>query len=476
MMQKDKEYDAVIIGAGISGLVCGCYLAKAGMKVLMAEQHFKPGGYCTSFKRQGYTFDAAADCFGGYREGGTTRKILSELGIDTRIDIVRPDPTNIIITPDYRIFFWIDLDKTVKELQTAFPDEKNSIHDFFQYANDPRSASFVSVKNWTFKKLLDHYFTNDKLKAILSIPLLAVGGLPPSRMSAFIGIKLYSEFLIDGGYYPKGGMQVLSDAFAAALQRMGGELRLSCSVQKITVKNNRITGVILEKGGFTPAKYVISNCDARQTFLKLLGKDKLPGDFYFTLKNLTHTVSNFILYAGMDQSFDPPINTGAALFYSDHYDMDKAYLAAQKGDIENYGGYALRIADDKSTMNAIIPAPYKSKGYWQANKHKFLNRLLDRITQYSIPNLTQHVIFAEGASPATLYRYTLNYKGASYGWAGTPSQLALPDFKKPSFMKGLYLTGHWTTLGIGISGVAYVGYDTARLILRQEKIIGKNVK
>ena len=60
-MQKSNNdiYDAIIIGAGISGLVCGCYLAKAGMKVLIAEQHDKPGGYCTSFKREGFTFDAA---------------------------------------------------------------------------------------------------------------------------------------------------------------------------------------------------------------------------------------------------------------------------------------------------------------------------------------------------------------------------------------------------------------------------------
>ena len=63
-IQKNK-YDVIIIGAGISGLVCGCYLAKAGMKVLIVEQHDKPGGYCTSFKRQGFTFDAAAHTLGG---------------------------------------------------------------------------------------------------------------------------------------------------------------------------------------------------------------------------------------------------------------------------------------------------------------------------------------------------------------------------------------------------------------------------
>ena len=67
---NQPAYDAIIIGSGISGLVCGNYLAKAGMKVLIAEQHHKPGGYCTSFMRRGFIFDAAAHSFGGYRENG----------------------------------------------------------------------------------------------------------------------------------------------------------------------------------------------------------------------------------------------------------------------------------------------------------------------------------------------------------------------------------------------------------------------
>ncbi|NTV53846.1 MAG: NAD(P)-binding protein, partial [Syntrophaceae bacterium] len=82
-----STYDAIIIGAGIGGLVCGCYLAKAGMKVLIAEQHNRPGGYCTSFKRLGFTFDAGPHCFGSYRKEGITRKILEELEIDDALTI-----------------------------------------------------------------------------------------------------------------------------------------------------------------------------------------------------------------------------------------------------------------------------------------------------------------------------------------------------------------------------------------------------
>src|SRR3990172_12590243 len=94
-------YDAIIIGAGISGLVCGCYLAKAGMKVLVVEQHDKPGGYCTSFRRHGFIFDAAAHSFGSYREGGNFRQIVADLGLDKLIKIARFNPSDLIIAPDF---------------------------------------------------------------------------------------------------------------------------------------------------------------------------------------------------------------------------------------------------------------------------------------------------------------------------------------------------------------------------------------
>src|SRR4030043_950702 len=114
MPKKDKEiYDAIIIGAGIGGLVCGCYLAKAGMKVLIAEQHYKPGGYFTSFKRRGFSFDAAAHSFGNYREGGHVRKILTEIGVDKIIKIKRFDPSDIIIAPDFKLTFWNDTNATI---------------------------------------------------------------------------------------------------------------------------------------------------------------------------------------------------------------------------------------------------------------------------------------------------------------------------------------------------------------------------
>jgi phytoene dehydrogenase-like protein len=126
-MSNQYDYDAIIIGAGISGLVCGCYLAKAGMKVLIVEKNAKPGGYCTSFTRKGFTFDACAHSLGSLREGGNIASILEELGLDKKINIIRYDPSDIIIDANYRVSFWNDLKKTIYEFQKNFHQEAKKI-------------------------------------------------------------------------------------------------------------------------------------------------------------------------------------------------------------------------------------------------------------------------------------------------------------------------------------------------------------
>jgi len=470
MYKSDNQiYDAVIIGAGLSGLVCGCYLAKAGMKVLIAEQHYKPGGYCTSFSRQGFTFSAAAHFVGGLKNGNLG-KIFNELGIDKIVEIKKYDPSNIVITPKYRVSFGNDLEKTIRDFQEKFTDESDNIRSFFYYlmSSDPKSTT--TMRSWTFKDVLDKYFTNNELKSILGFPLLGNAALPPSLTSAFIGTKIFKEFILDGGYYPVGGMHKLPEAFAQRFCEYGGELRLSCPVRKITVRNNNATGIRLSDGTNILAKYTISNCDARQTFLKLLGKKLISEDFMDALNAMIPSLSGFVLYLGTDERLNKLPETGINIWVmsNDGLDLDDVYLSVKKGDYRDIDGYLLYVSPDKRVILAFLPAPFKNKSYWVRNKLKLAESLMRRIEKDIIPDLTKHIKFMDAATPQTLFRYTLNYKGAAFGWASFPSQLAITDFRKPSFVKGLYMTGHWTTKGFGIPGVIYVGEDTAKMILRRE--------
>ncbi|MEM3036433.1 MAG: FAD-dependent oxidoreductase, partial [Thermoplasmata archaeon] len=269
------------------------------MKVLICEQHNKPGGYCTSFRRGPFIFDAAAHSIGGYSRGHI-KKIFQDLDLNIKLEKV--DPSDIIILRDKRkISFWSSIEQTISDFQNLFPQESKNIKKFFYFISENDSKLLISMRNVTFKTFLDFYFTNFEIKNILSFPLLGNSSLPPSQLSAFMGIKIFQEFLLDGGYYMQEGyIQRFIDCLVEKFKSFGGELRLSTKVKKIKIINNTATGIILESNkNYLSSKYVISNCDARQTFLQLISPQFLPETFLIKLKKMIPSASGFMIYLGL---------------------------------------------------------------------------------------------------------------------------------------------------------------------------------
>src|SRR5437867_10705946 len=95
----DNSYDAVVIGAGIGGLICANLLARNGLRVLLVEQHYMAGGYCSTFRRKGFTFDAATHFYPLLGIPATiTGKLLSDLGIAA--GWIKMEPVDTFHFPD----------------------------------------------------------------------------------------------------------------------------------------------------------------------------------------------------------------------------------------------------------------------------------------------------------------------------------------------------------------------------------------
>jgi phytoene dehydrogenase-like protein len=471
-MQKSEHatYDAIVVGAGISGLVCACYLAKAGLKILVIEQHNKPGGYFTSFRRRGFLFDAAAHSFGNYRQGGHVKKILTDLGADTLINIKRYDPSDIVVTPDFQVTFSNNTHATISHLGNLFPKEKPNISRFFDFLTAGYQTEFSKLKNKTFGHLLNSFFTDPQLIGCLGFPVLGNGGLPPSCMHAFSGSKIFSEFIIDGGYYSEGGIQTLPNALVRIVERHNGKVIYRHLVKKILLKNNAVAGVKLDNNDTLRSRYVVSACDMTQTFRSLLGKKIIGEEIQSKLKTMHPSLSTFILYIAIKKPFKGLPLPGTNTWYLPHYDLDHIYFQMQKCNFEKIGAYMMRVSPDEKTLVAFFGVPFRTPRFWRNHKKNVAKSFLNRIEDL-IPNLRKHIVYSDAASPSTLYRYTLNYKGASFGWAKTTSQTFDAIFTRTTFLKGLFLTGHWTSIGFGLPGTCYSGHDTAKRILRKEKII-----
>jgi len=465
-MQK-YDYDAIIIGAGIGGLVCGCYLAKAGLKTLIVEKNARPGGYCTSFSRNKFRFDACAHSLGSLRVGGNIDLILKELGISSKIKFIRSDPQDTIVFPDGKVSFWNDLNRTISEFQEKFPDESISIDQFFKAIDKCEGVLFNSLRRETFSDFLCKYFKNERLKSILSLPVLGNTGVPPSRVSAFTAVTLFKEFILDGGYYPQKGMQELPDVLMKRFKELNGDFLPSRLVTQIMLDDNGAYGIEVGSNKSFRSKYVISNVDARETFLKLINSKFVSQELKYMLNSFQTSLSVFVLYLGTDGKLS--VDSGNSNIWNmPDYKIEDMYKIAKAGDTKDVDWFLARLLPDGKSFTILVCTSFKDDSYWENNKNSLIETFINK-TEKIIPEFSSHIVFKEAANPNTLFRWTLNSEGAAYGWEATSSQFSILGFSQNTEIRNLYMTGHWTTLMLGIPGVAYLGRNAARAIIIKDK-------
>lgn len=463
-----KKYDVIIIGAGIGGLVCGNYLAKEGLKVLIVEKNSKPGGYCVSFTRKNFIFDACIHSFGSCAPQEALGQIIKELDLD--IQIVRANPSDIVITPEYKIEIKNNIEATIGQLIRFFPKEKK-INQFFSLFENKSGIYLYSVlRKKTFKDLLDEYFSDFRIKAILSI-FLANCGISPSKASAFTTILFLKSFVFNGGYYPVGGMQRFTDSFVDSFLKSGGNIICGQEVKKINITNNIAKNIILKNGEHLFSKLIVSNVDLNQTFLQLIGKKKFKPQFVFQLNEMVPSSSAFIVYLGL-RNFKKRIfkNTLGIWKMPSDYNIEKTFDLPLKNKIskDNFIFCSVSHNLDKTvnqnenhTIRLIVNAPFKTKEYWDKNRDFYSEDLINRASSL-FSSLKSHILFKENATPQTLYAYTHNYKGAMCGWLNTIRQNE-NDLLTNCGIKNLYLVGHWVPEQYGQGGIAMVAYSGKKM-------------
>src|SRR5207249_11114548 len=112
----------------------------------------------------------------------------------------------------------------------------------------------------------------------------------------------------------------------------------------------------------------------------------------------------------------------------------------------------------------VMLVPYEVANSWRTEKGEYQDALLRQL-EVVLPGLGDHLTFAEGASPRTMERYTLNHLGALYGWEPTPENTGVGRLGHRTPIDGLMLSGHWTKPGGGLVPVTVSGVQTAQLVL-----------
>ena len=462
------KYDVIVLGAGIAGLICGTFIAKQGKKVLIIEQHSIPGGYCTSFKRKGFIFDSAVHHIGGCGKWSVVGRCLKEL--DININFQQLDPMDSIHFPSFSIDIPAEIDDYVDLLKERFPSEKEQLALFFKEFTRLYRATFSTEKHkmllkyqdLTFKEMLDNFFTDEQLKMTLSAQWGYIGS-PPHEVSAIGMCQMLVNYLKDGAYFPVGGTQNFADAITQKFIDYGGQIMLSSSVDGMLTDGNIIKGVTTKKGEEIQAEIFVSNIDPKQTFFSLLDKNIVDDSYIRKIENMKESVSFFLLYLGLDNKIDLKglkrgfYHTSNDLTFSDN---DWFYISVPTEVDPSLA------PDNKQIISVVVSSRenYDDIDDWVAYKDKMKKHTINYLENF-VPEIQNHIEVIDAATPKTLYRYTLNSKGAAYGWAVTVDQTWSNRLSHTTPFKNLFLAGHWTNPGPGICAVVSSGWRVANMIL-----------
>jgi phytoene dehydrogenase-like protein len=523
-----RRYDAVIIGGGHNGLTSAAYLARAGMSVLVLERRSVLGGAAvTEEVFPGFRFSVCS-----YVVSLLRPEIIRELELPKYgFEILPLDGTFTPLTDDY-LWRVNDHGKTMRELRRWSRSDAEAYEEYgqlmvemarfikpilsivppepevlkargwkpvvdlaraFRKLSARQQATFIQLMTMSAADFLQQWFETDPLVATMSASGI-IGTFQGIRSPGTAYVLLHHYMgEIDGSFrawgIPRGGTGGISEAIASAARSLGAVIRTDATVARITTRDGRATGVVLENGEEIDAGTVLSSVDPRLTFLGLIESGVLDPDFEDEVRRYKFRGSSGKVNLALDALPEFTCLPGSgehlrgAISFSPSIDyMEQAY------DDAKYGRPSRRPYIDMIIPTLVDPsmappgkhiiscfvqyAPYHlAEGDWDEQREAFGDAVIDTIAQRA-PNIRDIILHRQVLTPLDLEReYGLSEGNIFQG------ELSLEQlfFNRPvpgyaryrTPLKDLWLCGSATHPGGGIMGAP--GRIAALELLRTQR-------
>jgi phytoene dehydrogenase-like protein len=507
-----RAYDAIIIGAGHNGLVTACYLARAGLRVLVLERRHIVGGACvTKEVFPGFKVSTAAYVISLFRP-----EIIRELHLQRYgLRVLERDPSSFTPLPDGRYLllgsspwryeqYQDALKRIVKVLEpmlTMAPPNVVSpgIRDLWKLIKLGRAftrlgshmGEAIEFLTGAARPILDRWFESEELKATLATDsIIGTMASPSTPGTAYVLLHhVMGETNGKRGIwgYVQGGMGSLTQALAQAARDLSASIRCEAEVKQILVKEGAAWGVLLEDGDEFRAPVVVSSADAHVTYMHLLDPKLLPEEFVEAVRRIDYSSGALKINLALSELPDflaspgtqpGPHHRGTIHICPDLDYIERAYNQASDGRPSERPILECTIPSvvDPSVapqgshlMSMFVQyAPYRLRdGTWDQLREAFADRCLELLCEYA-PNFKRSIMARQVLTPLDLER-TFNLTGGNI-FQGAMSLHQLFCFRPvPGFanyrtpIRGLFLCGAATHPGGGVMGAA--GYNAAREIL-----------
>lgn len=497
-----QQYDVVIIGSGLAGLVSAVILAKEGYKVCVLEKNNQFGGNLQTFVRDKTIFDTGIHYIGGLAEGENLHTLFSYLGImgDLRLKRMDEKGFDMISFGDEQTEYPQSqgYDAFVAELSKFFPQEAQNIRkycDLLQsvcgtfplYKLESEGSYDEEAMRLKAKDVIDSITENKTLRAVLAGTNFLYAGMP-HKSPFYLHALAVNSYLKSAHRCINGGSQITKQLIKQ-LKNHGGETYKYKEVTKIVLEDCRVKSVKIKDGSEVEADLFISNIELK-TMLDLVGAEHFRKAFYNRIQSLEDTLSAFSVYIVFKPESFPYINKNFYHFKSEedvwsaHEYTDgnwpKSYMVAM-----NATHHSEDFADGMTILSYM---KFDDVKHWEktfnttAEKHdrgesyeEFKARKAEKLiaeAEKKFPNLRNCIQSVHTSSPLSYRDYIGSSGGNMYGYvkdAENPLMTMIPLRMK---FENLYLTGQSVSTH-GVVGVALGAVRTCAEILGRKYIIDK---
>jgi len=488
------NFEFIIIGSGIGGLVSGIILAREGHSVCILEKNHQAGGNLQAFARDDHKFSTGLHYIGSMEEGQTLHRFFKYLGIlkDLKLKQLDKDGFDRIVFGEEETCYNLaqGWDHFKDSLTRQFPGEKAAIDTYVATVLDSiRSIPLYDLEtadsfnldlsrlNQCTMSFLGSVTKNRRLQHVLAGGNSVYHGAA-RRTPLYLHSCIRNSF-VSSAWKVTGGSDHLTEVLLQAFSNAGGTMVTDAEVTGFSIENDKIDGVILKDGRKYPGKNIISNLHPAAT-LQLGGLEKIRNSFRRRIEGLENSAGFFTLYLVFKENFFPYLNFNLFQYYSDDYFTD--HLAADHWPhsfvvytpFYEEGRKYTRTASIISFMKneecrkwVDLPADQRGKDYYDFRDMK-AEKLLDAVEK-RYPGIRKGIEKYYVSTPVTFKDFTGSPEGSGYGilkdCKDPVRSIVLPRTKIPN----LYFTGQ----NLNIHGI--LGTTTSAFITCSEFIGFKNL-